>query len=148
MVFVLVVHYKLQQEITKKEIWLFYYWFWINFSLQSFATCLSTVISRSLFCTIWQIESPLLSYKIPKFIRSKNIFRPGIISGNLPRSRVSLRHYLRSEEGGNLDKNENWICAMARYHAESNNISLTRNLPTDSRVRQWSYPLMIPLHYL
>ena len=77
MVFVLVVHYKLQQEITKKEIWLFYYWFWINFSLQSF-------------------ESPLLSYKIPKFIRSKNIFRPGIISGNLPKSRVSLRHYLRS----------------------------------------------------
>ena len=42
----------------------------------------------------------------------------------------------RREEGGNLDKNENWICAMARYHAESNNISLTRNLPTDSRVRQ------------
>ena len=96
MVSVLVVHYKLQQEITKKEIWLFYYWFWINFSLQSFATCLSTVISRSLFCTIWQIESPLLSYKIPKFMRSKNIFRPGIISGNLPKSRVSLRHYLRS----------------------------------------------------
>ena len=40
------------------------------------------------------------------------------------------------EEGSNLDKNENWICAMARHHAESNNISLTRNLPTDSGVRQ------------
>ena len=32
---------------------------------------------------------------------------------------------------------ENWICAMTRYHAESNiNIILTRNLPIDSGVRQ------------
>ena len=43
---------------------------------------------------------------------------------------------------------ENWIRAMTR-HAESNiNILLTRNSPIDSGVRQWSYPLMIPLHCL
>ena len=45
--------------------------------------------------------------------------------------------------------NETWICAMNIHHAESNiNISLTRNLPIDSGVRQWSHPLMIPLHCL
>ena len=44
---------------------------------------------------------------------------------------------------------ENWICTMNRHHAESNiNILLTRNLPIDSGVRQWSHPLMIPLHCL
>ena len=44
---------------------------------------------------------------------------------------------------------ENWICAMTRHHAEPNvNISLTRNLPFDSDVRQWGHPLMIPLHCL
>ena len=44
---------------------------------------------------------------------------------------------------------EIWICAMTRHHAESNiNILWTRNLPTDSGVREWSYPLMIPLHCL
>ena len=46
---------------------------------------------------------------------------------------------------------ENWICAVVRHHAEPNiNILLTRNLklPFDSDVRQWSYPLMIPLHCL
>ena len=38
---------------------------------------------------------------------------------------------------------ENWVCA------ESNiNILLTRNLPIDSGVRQWSHPLMIPFHCL
>ena len=41
---------------------------------------------------------------------------------------------------------ENWIWAMTRHHA--NNILLTRNLPFDSDVRQWSHPLMIPLHCL
>ena len=42
---------------------------------------------------------------------------------------------------------ENLICAMSRHHAESNiNILLTRNLPIESSVRQWSHPLMIPLH--
>ena len=41
---------------------------------------------------------------------------------------------------------ENWICAMTRHHA--NNILLARNLPFDSDVRQWSQPLMIPLHCL
>ena len=39
-------------------------------------------------------------------------------------------------------------CAMTRHHAESNNILLTRNLPIDSGIRQWSHPLMIPLHCL
>ena len=34
---------------------------------------------------------------------------------------------------------ESWICAMTRHHAGSNiNILLTRNLPFDSDVRQWS----------
>ena len=40
----------------------------------------------------------------------------------------------------------NWIWAMTRDHA--NNILLTINLLFDSDVRQWSYPLMIPLHCL
>ena len=32
---------------------------------------------------------------------------------------------------------ENWICAMTRYHAESNiNILSTRNLLTESDIRQ------------
>ena len=44
---------------------------------------------------------------------------------------------------------ENWICAMARHHAVSNiNILLIRNHPIDFGVRQWSHPLMIPLHCL
>ena len=43
---------------------------------------------------------------------------------------------------------ENWICAMTRYHAESNNILLSRNLPIDSGVRHWSHPFTIPLHCL
>ena len=43
---------------------------------------------------------------------------------------------------------ENWICAMTRHHAEPNNTLLTRYLPFDSDVRQWSHPLMIPLHCL
>ena len=44
---------------------------------------------------------------------------------------------------------ENWICATTRHHAEPNiNMLLTRNLPFDSDVRQWSHPLMIPLHCL
>ena len=29
---------------------------------------------------------------------------------------------------------ENWICAMIILHTESNNILLTRNLPTDSNL--------------
>ena len=37
---------------------------------------------------------------------------------------------------------ENWICAMTRHHAD--NISLARNLPFDSDVRQWSDPLTPP----
>ena len=44
---------------------------------------------------------------------------------------------------------ENWIYAMTRHHAESNiDILLTRNLPFDSGVRQWSHPLMMPLRCL
>ena len=44
---------------------------------------------------------------------------------------------------------KNCICAMTRHHAEPNiKILLTRNLPFDSDVRQWSHPLMIPLHCL
>ena len=44
---------------------------------------------------------------------------------------------------------ENWVCAMTRNHAESNiNILLTRNLPIDSGVRQWSHPLMMQLYCL
>ena len=36
---------------------------------------------------------------------------------------------------------ENWICAMTRYHAESNiNILSTRNLLIESDIRQWSHP--------
>ena len=42
---------------------------------------------------------------------------------------------------------ENWVCVMTRHHAESN-ILLTRNLPIESGVRQWSHPLMIQLHFL
>ena len=42
---------------------------------------------------------------------------------------------------------ESFICTMNKHTAESNiNILLTRNLPVDSGVRQWSHPLMIPLH--
>ena len=38
---------------------------------------------------------------------------------------------------------------MTRHHAEPNiNILLTRNLPSDSGIRQWSHPLMIPLYCL
>ena len=44
---------------------------------------------------------------------------------------------------------ENWICAVTRYHVEPNiNILLTRNLPFDLEVRQWSHPLMTSLHCL
>ena len=44
---------------------------------------------------------------------------------------------------------ENWICDMTRNHAEPNiNTLLTRNILFDSDVRQWSHPLMIPLHCL
>ena len=44
---------------------------------------------------------------------------------------------------------ENWICAMTRHHAKANiKILLTRNLPFDSDVRQWSHPFIIPLHCL
>ena len=40
---------------------------------------------------------------------------------------------------------ENCICAMTRHHAEPNiNILLTRNLPFDSDIRQWSHAIMIP----
>ena len=31
---------------------------------------------------------------------------------------------------------ENWICTIIKHHDGSNNILLTRNLPTDSGVRQ------------
>ena len=37
---------------------------------------------------------------------------------------------------------------MTRDHVETNNISLIGNLYFDSNVRQWSYPLMIPMHCL
>ena len=44
---------------------------------------------------------------------------------------------------------ENWICAMTKHHVESNiTILLRRNLRIDSDVRQWSHPLMMPLHCL
>ena len=47
---------------------------------------------------------------------------------------------------------ENWICAMTkldlRYAERNINILLTRNLPFDCDVSQWSHPLMIPLHCL
>ena len=44
---------------------------------------------------------------------------------------------------------ENWIFPMTRHHIEWNiNILLTRNLPIDSDIRQWSHSLMIPSHYL
>ena len=44
---------------------------------------------------------------------------------------------------------KNWICAMTRNQAGPNiNILLTRNLPFDSDVRQWSHLLTIPLHCL
>ena len=41
---------------------------------------------------------------------------------------------------------ENWICTMTRHHG--NNILLARNLSFGSDVRQWSYPLMMPLYCL
>ena len=40
---------------------------------------------------------------------------------------------------------ENWISAMIRHRAESDEKLLTRKLSLDSGVRQWNYPLMIPL---
>ena len=44
---------------------------------------------------------------------------------------------------------ESWICIMTRHHAEPNiNILLKRNLPIFFGVRQWSHPLMVPLHCL
>ena len=42
---------------------------------------------------------------------------------------------------------ENWICAMNRHHTEpNNNIDNKSSFWLD--VRQWSHPLMIPLHCL
>ena len=42
---------------------------------------------------------------------------------------------------------ENWICTMTRHHAESRITTLlTRKLLFDTDTRQWSHPLMIPLH--
>ena len=38
----------------------------------------------------------MFSHWISNIYRSKNIFPPGVISGNPPRLRNSLRHYLRS----------------------------------------------------
>ena len=38
----------------------------------------------------------MFSHWISNIDRSKNIFRPGVTSGNPPRSRDILRHYLRS----------------------------------------------------
>ena len=44
---------------------------------------------------------------------------------------------------------ENWICTVTRYHVEPNiNILLTRDLPFDLEVRQWSHSLMTSLPYL
>ena len=43
---------------------------------------------------------------------------------------------------------ENWIYALTRHHTELKIILLTRNLPCDSDVKQWSHLLMIPLHCL
>ena len=44
---------------------------------------------------------------------------------------------------------ENWICIMSRHQTEPNiNILFTISLPFDSNVRQWSHPLIIPLHCL
>ena len=43
---------------------------------------------------------------------------------------------------------ENRISAMIRYHTESNDILLTRNLPIGSGVRQWNHPLITSLHNL
>ena len=44
---------------------------------------------------------------------------------------------------------ENWICAITRHHAEPNiNILLTKSLPFDYGLRQWSHSLMIPVHFL
>ena len=37
-----------------------------------------------------------------------------------------------------------WISATTRHH--TNNILLTRNLPFESDVREWSHPLMMSLH--
>ena len=63
------------------------------------------------------------------------------------RVKAKMRCYRTQVGGGLAIVPENWICAMTRHHAESNiSILLTRNLPFDSDVRQWSYPLIIPLH--
>ena len=54
-----------------------------------------------------------------------------------------------SECTGRTIFKENWICTMPRHHPEPNiNMLLTRNLPFDSDIRQWSHPLMMPLHCL
>ena len=44
---------------------------------------------------------------------------------------------------------ENWIWPMPRHHAEwSINMLMTRSLPVDFGVKQWSHSLMKPLHCL
>ena len=75
-------------------------------------------------------------------------------------SKAKMRFYrtfYRTKEGGVSESSgcpvffieENWICAMTRYHAEPNiNILLTKNLLFDTDARQWRHPLMIPLHFL
>ena len=67
--------------------------------------------------------------------------------GGRLRVKAKMRCYRTQVGGGLAIVPENWICAMTRHHVESNiSILLTRNLPFDSDVRQWSYPLIIPLH--
>ena len=42
-----------------------------------------------------------------------------------------------------------WIYGMTRHRAEPNiNILLTRNLRFDTDTKQWSQPVMMPLHFL
>ena len=120
----------------------------IHVILQEFRDYKSTLsvtffIGRSLFCTIWQIEWPLFSHWISNIDRSKNIFRPGVISGNPPRSRDILRHYLRSVkiEGRQFSKlikpiNSPFKCD----HFLQKNLTPTVNRSQDTRVQIFRKP--------
>ena len=115
----------------------------IHVILQEFRDYKSTLsvtffIGRSLFYTIWQIEWPLFSHWISNIDRSKKNFRPGVISGNPPRSRDILRHYLRSVkiEGWQFSKlikpiNSPFKCD----HFLQKNLTPTVNRSQDTRVQ-------------
>ena len=96
---------------------------------------------QSGFCTTYSFKILALERKHRNNLKNlKNLKKK--------KKKITILIYLRGDTNLlNFIIFEIWICAMTRHHAESNSI-LTRNLPIDADVRQWSYPLMIPLHCL